>query len=455
MNILEIMQVPHYSRKFQKGGNLVKKFKGGGKEEPEQHPLMGGSTSMRHVDNESIGAHSKSKAGEPTTQMPAFYINFNRKIDAGDGERNWKQIGADMLNVTHSGFLYTLPDGTPVFKEYGVPTRDKDGNVVSWWGNKVNLEGAPRFQQGQNLQEYMRSIYPYLEKSSMKRPADIVPMPWANTQNIEQYIAGVDDSKYDYIPLCTGQTCGSVAAEAFLKGDDKNKQFSSATGVQTSDLNPSFFRDGSSYLRMLKKRYGYDSFKVVHPDEEKEEYYRNLSLQNSRNRTEAKYNFANVADKNPLMPTWLLQRNGHTCIYNGTNCVYPDHALSQNTTLVAEPEKHGWREIKQEEAKPGDAIILHNSKGRPVHFTTFDGVVPEGTEPYYYMDDANRVSNEKGLQPRMVQPGDTLVNYSPGTPRGTAWRSGAPLFRFDSQYNTGGDFEGPRRYFRATGQFTK
>jgi hypothetical protein len=68
-------------------------------------------------------------------------------------------------------------------------------------------------------------------------------------------------------------------------------------------------------------------------------------LQKLRQQRTAKADFTNIQDKNWWMPLSLIQKNGHTCIYNGTRCYYPNHALAKNESLINDPEKHGWREI--------------------------------------------------------------------------------------------------------------
>lgn len=382
------------------------------------------------------------------SKFPAFYINFSgRPAKAKSTVKSTinnalRKVNAD---ATHAGFMYTKPDGTPVFKEFGIKTGD------SYWGNRVDLTQAPKYKQGQDPQQYFLSIYKYLNPISGGKKSDVVLLPHADSKKIEDYINSVDDSKYSLYG-CDGQTCGSVAYNALSHGIGLNGNKPNSLQTLWSYIVP----DGEENGQVLQQTGNYKTFTAREIDEQKEAELRKKSLTNTRNRTETQFDFANLQDKKWYMPISLLQKDGHTCIYNGTQCVYPEHTLAQNTTLVNEPEKHGWREIPQSEVKPGDAIVLTNAKGEPKHFTTFDGVVPQGTKPYYYLNDGNRKDNAKGKKPRMVQPGDTLLNYSPGTPQNKTWRTHAPLFRFDSQYNTaGGDFSGPRRYFRPTGKFEK
>jgi hypothetical protein len=48
-----------------------------------------------------------------------------------------RKVNADF---THAGFMYIQEDGTPVFKEYGIKNNDK------YWGNRVDLSQAPKYQ---------------------------------------------------------------------------------------------------------------------------------------------------------------------------------------------------------------------------------------------------------------------------------------------------------------------
>lgn len=394
-----------------------------------------------------ISKHTIYRAKEGL-KFPGFYVNFNGRPAKDEAAFKTKvnsllrHIDAD---ATHAGFVYFTPEGSPIFKEYGIKNGD------SYWGDRVDLSSAPKYQQGQDPQQYFMSIYKYLNPVSGGKSAEVTLVPDVDSGKIEEYINSIDDTKYN-LHTCKGQTCGSVAYRALSAGAGKDGSKPKTLQALWSYIVP----DGEENRQVLQQTGNYKTFTASEVNEEKEEELRNRSLTNSRNRSETKFDFANLKDKKWYMPLSLIQKQGHTCIYNGTQCVYPDHTLARNKTLLENPEKHGWREIPQSEVKPGDAILLTNSKGEPKHFTTFDGVVPEGTKPYYYMSDSTRVNSSKGKKPRMVQPGDTLVNYSPGTPRNKTWRKHAPLFRFDSQYNTaGGDFSGPRRYFRPTGTFEK
>ena len=385
---------------------------------------------------------------EDGLKFPGFYVNFNGRPAKDEAAFKTKLnsilrlINAD---ATHAGFVYITPEGVPVFKEYGIKT----GN--SYWGDRVDLSDAPKYQQGQDPQQYFMSIYKYLNPVSGGKSAEVTLVPDVDSNKIEEYINSIDDTKYN-LHTCNGQTCGSVAYRALANGAGQDRSKPKTLQALWSYIVP----DGEENRQVLQQLGNYKTFTAREIDEQKEEELRKRSVTNSRKRPETKFDFVNLKDKKWYMPLSLIQKQGHTCIYNGTQCVYPEHTLARNKTLLENPEKHGWREIPQSEVKPGDAIILTNAKGDPKHFTTFDGVVPEGTKPYYYMSDSTRVDNSKGKKPRMVQPGDTLVNYSPGTPRNRTWRKQAPLFRFDSQYNTaGGDFSGPRRYFRPTGKFEK
>lgn len=465
MEILELIGVPYFKKG--KGIHIKKKNRGkfteycGGKvtqkcidkAKKSKNPTLrkratfaDNSRKWKHQEGGILSKYRLIQKNQEGAKFPAFYINFNGRPAKAESKLKSKinsalrTINAD---ATHAGFMYITPDGTPVFKEYGI----KNGN--SYWGNRVDLSEAPKYQQGQDPQQYFLSIYKYLNPISGGGKSEVILIPNTDSQKIENYINSVDDTQYNLYG-CNGQTCGSVAYRALSHGIGSDG--SKPRGLQT--LWSYIMPDGEENGQVLQHSGNYPTFTAREIDEQKEEELRNRSLTNTRNRTETQFDFSNLQDKKWYMPISLLQKDGHTCIYNGTQCVYPEHTLAQNETLVSEPEKHGWREIPQSEVKPGDAIILTNSQGEPKHFTTFDGVVPEGTKPYYYMNDESRTDNAKGKRPRMVQPGDTLLNYSPGTPRNKTWRTHAPLFRFDPQYNTaGGDFSGPRRYFRPTGKF--
>lgn len=389
-------------------------------------------------------------APQPKQKLPAFYISFKRKAKV-DGTGLWnkfKQWGANKANIQHAGFIYVKEDGTPVYKEYGVRTDGK-----SQWGKRVDLSGAPKYT-GEDPELYMKKIYSYLQPVHEGQGANVTLIPDADPTRIESYINSIPDDDYRAYNMCgNDKTCATVAFNALIQGSNTpttETGFRAFADKQGAELIP----DGKNYARRLQNR-GYRTFEVAPSSDINEHTTRLLGLHRARRQEEAVADFQNVKDKNRFVPLGFLKRYGHTCIYNGTRNYYPNHTLAKNETIVNEPEKHGWREISQSEVLPGDAIVLHDSNGKPVHFTIFDGLSPKDKEPYYYKDDATRVDNDKGKRPRMVQPGDTLLIYAPGTPGGGIMRHQAPLFRFEQQYNTGGDFSGPRRYFRATGHIPK
>lgn len=412
------------------------------KNNPIIHPEREPGFFTEHTLNKEALSNSENN-------FPGFFVNFSgRKADGGTKFVSKINQILHKLNVgiTHAGFIYIKPDGTPVYKEFGIKNGD------SFWGNRVDLSNAPKYKKGQNPKLYMQSIYNYLNPASQGREAEILLIPEVDSERIEKYINSVDDTYYKTAGS-NHQTCGDVAYQALAIGAGYNGEKPSNLQSLLSNIIP----DGEENLQTLQRLdENYEVFKVREINEEQESELRKQLLNNSRNKQKAQYDFSNVKDRKFFIPKWFLRNVGHTCIYNGTSCIYPEHTLAKNETLIESPLKHGWREISKDEVQPGDAIILTDSLGSPKHFTIFDSVVPEGTEPYYYMEDQFREDNEKGRKPRMVYPGDTLLNYSPGTPRDTIWRRQAPLFRFDNQYNTaGGDFSGSRRYFRPIGLSNK
>ena len=63
------------------------------------------------------------------------------------------------------------------------------------------------------------------------------------------------------------------------------------------------------------------------------------------------------------------------------------------------------------------------------------------------------ISQGRGQHNRYpIEVGDTLVNYSNGGRGDSDYRLQGPLPRFDNPAFSGGDFSGPRRYFRYTGK---
>ena len=126
----------------------------------------------------------------------------------------------------------------------------------------------------------------------------------------------------------------------------------------------------------------------------------------------------------------------HTCLNTVTGFYDENNTVASNANFVADPRKYGYKEINQTDAKPGDIIILSNGEGHPVHAVMFDNV-----------------SQGRGQHNRYpIEVGDTLVNYSNGGREDRDYRLQGPLPRFDNPAFSGGDFSGPRRYFRYTGK---
>lgn len=139
--------------------------------------------------------------------------------------------------------------------------------------------------------------------------------------------------------------------------------------------------------------------------------------------------------------TWLagvpvIGTDPHTCLNTVTGFYDPNNTVASNVNFVAHPEDYGYKQISQKDAIPGDIIILSNSEGHPNHAVMFDSV-------------SESRSTHNGY---LVNPGDTLVNYSNGGRSKDDYRLQGPLSRFDDKNHAGGDFSGPHRYFRFTGK---
>ena len=125
-----------------------------------------------------------------------------------------------------------------------------------------------------------------------------------------------------------------------------------------------------------------------------------------------------------------------TCINTVTGFYDENNTVASNVNFVADPRKYGYEEINQTDAKPGDIIILSNGKGHPVHAVMFDSVSQGRWQHNNYP----------------VEVGDTLVDYSNGGREDSNYKLQGPLPRFDNPAFSGGDFSGPRRYFRYIGK---
>ena len=135
----------------------------------------------------------------------------------------------------------------------------------------------------------------------------------------------------------------------------------------------------------------------------------------------------------------LIGTDPHTCLNTVTGFYDPENTVASNPNIVANPEDYGYRKIPQNEAVPGDLIILSNGEGHPKHAVMFDSVAEgEGVHNGY-----------------KYAPGDTLVNYSNGGRNADDYRLQGPLSRFSDPEKAGGDFSGPRTYLRYTGKRKK
>lgn len=172
------------------------------------------------------------------------------------------------------------------------------------------------------------------------------------------------------------------------------------------------------------------------------------ALNRSREATEPNTDFSHAQNLTGLQQfgaNWLhgvplIGTNPHTCLNTVTGFYDPNNTVSSNPDMVARPEDFGYRRIKQEEAVPGDIIILSNGEGHPNHAVMFDSVA-----------DGYGVSNN-GFE---FAPGDTLVNYSNGGRNKSDYKVQSPLPVFDDPEKANGDFSGPRTYLRYTGKKKK
>ena len=115
----------------------------------------------------------------------------------------------------------------------------------------------------------------------------------------------------------------------------------------------------------------------------------------------------------------------------------PQYTGAVNREFVVNPEKYGFTQIPQNQALPGDIVILSNKSNYPHHAVMFDSVAAKDS-----------VSPQGGP----IEEGDTLVNYSNGSlVQGKGYRKQNPLSMF-LEPNAGGDFTGVHRYFRFTGK---
>lgn len=172
---------------------------------------------------------------------------------------------------------------------------------------------------------------------------------------------------------------------------------------------------------------------------------RSTALARSREADSPNTNFMNAQDMNAvrrLRATYLqdlpnsIMRKPHTCINTVTGFYNPESTVSYNKNFTDDPEKYGYTEIPQTEAKEGDIIILSNNKNFPTHAVMFDKIATEDSDYNGYPYSA----------------GDTLVNYSNGGLNPEDYKVQAPLKRFNNPNEAGGDFSGVRRYYKYKGK---
>lgn len=142
---------------------------------------------------------------------------------------------------------------------------------------------------------------------------------------------------------------------------------------------------------------------------------------------------------NKLAGIPLIDLDPHTCLNTVTSFYNPESTVASNDNIVANPEKYGYKQIKQKDAVPGDLIILSDRNNHPNHAVMFDSV----SEGYGVHNGYN------------YEPGDTLVNYSNGGRGSNDYRLQGPLSRFDNPKKAGGDFSGKRTYLRYIGKKNK
>lgn len=142
---------------------------------------------------------------------------------------------------------------------------------------------------------------------------------------------------------------------------------------------------------------------------------------------------------NHLAGVPFLGVDPHTCLNTVTGFYNDKATVAANVNMVARPEDFGYKQISQEEAIPGDIIILSRGDNHPTHAVMFDSVADqEGTHNGY-----------------PIHIGDTLVNYSNGGRSKDSYRLQGPLPRFDDPNAAGGDFSGVHRYYRYVGKNNK
>lgn len=165
--------------------------------------------------------------------------------------------------------------------------------------------------------------------------------------------------------------------------------------------------------------------------------YRRLALNRSRRATSPIVSFDNAIDLNWFSKAYANYCKGNTCLNTVTSFYGPQYTGAVNREFVVNPEKYGFTQIPQNQALPGDIIILSNKSNYPHHAVMFDSVAAK---------------DSVSPQGEPIEKGDTLVNYSNGSRvQGKGYRKQNPLSMF-LEPNAGGDFTGIHRYFRFTGK---
>lgn len=173
---------------------------------------------------------------------------------------------------------------------------------------------------------------------------------------------------------------------------------------------------------------------VVTPDAND---YRRLALDRSRRATSPTVSFDNAIDLDWFSKAYANYCKGNTCLNTVTSFYGPQYTGAVNREFVVNPEKYGFTQIPQNQALPGDIIILSNKSNYPHHAVMFDSVAAK---------------DSVSPQGEPIEKGDTLVNYSNGSRvQGKGYRIQNPLSMF-LEPNAGGDFTGVHRYFRFTGK---
>lgn len=171
------------------------------------------------------------------------------------------------------------------------------------------------------------------------------------------------------------------------------------------------------------------------------------ALYRSREATEPNSNFMGAQDMEwykrlgstyiPKVPYTDKILNPKTCINTVTGFYDKNNTVANNSHLIDNPEKYGYREITQEELVPGDLIILNDGEQYPHHAVMFDSIAEE---------DGITSDNYPIIK------GDTLVNYSNGGRGKGNYRLQQPIRKFSDPEVAGGDFTGKHRFFRYTGK---